>query len=225
MKFFLDTISLVEIEEIASLGLLDGIAINASLISEQGLNFYQRIRETCRYVDSPICVGVLSIEEEAIVREGKELAKIHKNIVVKCPLTPAGLKATRRLSAEGIQVNVSLCFSLMQALIAAKAGAWCVSLCLDRTLEGQSKSPTVTRQDVIKQIVLVFQNYGYSTHVLLTGVCSLLEVRESILAGAHICTMSFALFQNLLNPSFQDSPPTSTSHLNAKSSLQTPQAS
>jgi transaldolase len=224
MKFYLDTMSFIEIEEIASLGMLDGIAINASLVSEQGLNFYQRIRDACRYVDSPISVGVLSIEEEAIVREGKELANIHKNIVVKCPLTPAGLKATRRLTAEGIQVNVSLCFSLMQALIAAKAGAWCVSLCLDRTLEGQSQSLNVTRQDIIKQIVTVFRNYGFSTQVLLAGIRSPQEVRESVLAGGHICTMSFAIYQKLLNPAFHDSSPTSTSQLNANSSLQTPQA-
>lgn len=209
MKFFLDTINLIEIEEIAGLGMLDGIAINASLISEQGLKFYQRIRETCRYVDRPICVGVLSIEEQAIVREGKELARIHKNIVVKCPLTPAGLKATRRLTAEGIQVNVSLCFSVMQALIAAKAGAWGVSLCLDRTLNSQSQSANVTRQDVINQIVMVYRNYGFSTQVLLTGVRTPQEVRESVLAGGHICTMSFAVFQKLLNPAFHDSSPVS----------------
>lgn len=100
--------------------------MNASLVSEQGLNFHQGIREICRYVDSPISVGVVSIEEEAIVKEGIELSKIHSNVLVKCPLTPSGLKATKRLTAEDIRVNVSLCFSLTQALIAAKSGAWCV---------------------------------------------------------------------------------------------------
>ena len=200
MKFYLDTVSFTEIREIARLGILDGIAINASLFTEQGLNFYQRIREICRDMDGPISVGLLSIEEEAIVKEGKELAKIHRNIMVKCPLTPAGLKATKRLTAAGIQVNVSLCFSLTQALIAAKAGAWCVSLCLDRTGDCQSKWQVRTRQDVTRQIVTVFRNYGISTRVLLAGIRSPQEVLESALAGVHICTIRFAMFHQLFDP-------------------------
>ncbi|MDR4484745.1 MAG: transaldolase family protein [Nitrospirales bacterium] len=100
MKFFLDTVSLTEIQEIGRLGVLDGIAMNATLVTEQGLNFYQGIREICRYVDSPISVGVLSIEEEAIVKERKELANIHRNVLVKCPLAPAGLRATKRLTGS-----------------------------------------------------------------------------------------------------------------------------
>src|SRR5690606_14508773 len=144
------------------------------LVTEQGLNFYQGIREICRYVDSPISVGVLSIEEEAIVKEGKELAKIHRNDLVKCPLTPAGLKATKRLTAEGIRVNESLCFSLKQALIAAKTGAWCVSICPDHTGDNQSKG-----DDIIRNIVTVFQNYGFSTQVLLAGIRSPDDVLEA----------------------------------------------
>ncbi|HNP60325.1 MAG TPA: transaldolase family protein, partial [Nitrospirales bacterium] len=181
MKFYLDTVSLTEIREIGSLGILDGIAVNASLISEQGLNFYQGIREICRYVDSPISVGVLSIEEEAIVKEGIELSKIHRNVLVKCPLTPAGLKATKRLTAEGLRVNVSLCFSLTQALIAAKAGAWCVSICPDHTGDNQSMGNDITRK-----IVTVFRDYGLSTQVLLAGIRSPHEVLEAALAGGHI---------------------------------------
>lgn len=195
MKFYLDTVSLTEIQEIGRLGILDGIAMNATLITGQGLNFYQGIREICRYVDSPISVGVLSIEEEAIVKEGKELAKIHRNILVKCPLTPAGLKATKRLTAEGIRVNVSLCFSLTQALMAAKAGAWCVSICLDHTGDNQSKG-----NEIIRKIVTVFRNYGLSTQVLLAGIRSPHEVLEAALAGGHICTMQFAMFRQLFDP-------------------------
>ncbi|GJL67926.1 MAG: transaldolase [Nitrospirales bacterium] len=195
MKFFLDTVSLTEIQEIARLGVLDGIAMNARLVTEQGLNFYQGIREICRYVDSPISVGVLSIEEEAIVKEGKELAKIHKNVLVKCPLTPSGLRATKRLSAEGLRVNVSLCFSLTQALIAAKAGAWCVSICPDHTGDNQSKENDITRK-----IVTVFRDYGLSTQVLLAGIRSPHEVLEAALAGGHICTMPFPMFRQLFDP-------------------------
>ena len=195
MKFYLDTVSLTEIQEIARLGVLDGIAMNATLVTEQGLNFYQGIWEICRYVDSPISVGVLSIEEEAIVKEGKELAKIHKNVLVKCPLTPSGLRATKRLSADGIRVNVSLCFSLTQALIAAKTGAWCVSICPDHTGDDQSKGNDITRK-----IVTVFQSYGYSTQVLLAGVRSPHDVLEAALAGGHICTMRFPMFLQLFDP-------------------------
>ncbi|MDT3777373.1 transaldolase family protein [Nitrospira sp. MA-1] len=195
MKFYLDTVSLTEIREIGSLGILDGIAMNASLVSEQGLNFYQGIREICRYVDSPISVGVLSIEEEAIVKEGMELSKIHRNVLVKCPLTPAGLKATKRLTAEGLRVNVSLCFSLTQALIAAKAGAWCVSICPDHTGDNQSMGNDITRK-----IVTVFRDYGLSTQVLLAGIRSPHEVLEAALAGGHICTMPYAMFRQLFDP-------------------------
>ena len=195
MKFYLDTVSLAEIEEIGGLGILDGIAMNATLVTEQGLNFYQGIREICRYVDSPISVGVLSIEEEAIVKEGKELAKLHRNVLVKCPLTPAGLKATKRLTAEGIRVNVSLCFSLTQALIAAKAGAWCVSICLAHTGDNQSKGNDITRN-----IVTVFRNYGLPTQVLLAGIRSPHDVLEAALAGGDICTMRFAMFRQLFDP-------------------------
>jgi transaldolase len=195
MKFYLDTVSLTEIQEIGRLGILDGIAMNATLVTEQGLNFYQGIREICRYVDNPISVGVLSIEEEAIVKESKELAKIHKNVLVKCPLTPAGLKATKRLTAEGLRVNVSLCFSITQALMAAKAGAWCVSICLDRTGDDQSKG-----DDIIRNIVTVFRNYGLSTQVLLAGIRSPQDVLKAALAGGHICTMRFPMFQQLFGP-------------------------
>jgi transaldolase len=215
MKFYLDTVSLTEIQEMVRLGMLDGITMNASLLTEPGLNFYQGLREICRDVDSPVSVGVLSVEEEAIVREGKELAQINPNILVKCPLTPAGLKATRRLTAEGIQVNVSLCFSLMHALIAAKAGAWCVSLCLDRTADSQSKEREAIRQVFINQIVTVFRNYGLSTQILLTGIRSPQEVSESALAGGHICALSFAQFQELFDPSFPGPFPLPTSRRNS----------
>jgi TalC/MipB family fructose-6-phosphate aldolase len=136
---YLDTASLAEVREIVRLGILDGVALNTSSVSDQGLSLHQGLHEICSAVDQPIRVSELSIEEEAIVKEGKEFAKLHGKIIVKCPLTPAGLKATARLAADGIPVNVSLCFSLMQALIATKAGAWDVSLCFDRTETVNSK--------------------------------------------------------------------------------------
>ncbi len=195
MKFYLDTVSPTEIQEIGSLGILDGIAMNASLVSEQGLNFHQWIREICLYVDSPISMGVVSIEEEAIVKEGIELSKIHSNVLVKCPLTPSGLKATKRLTAEDIRVNVSLCFSLTQALIAAKSGAWCVSICPDYASDNQYKENDITRK-----FVKVFRDYGLSTQVLLADIRSPHEVLDAALAGGHICTMQAAMFRQLFDP-------------------------
>ena len=127
MKFFLDTANVKEIQEAASLGLLDGVTTNPSLVAKEGRIFKEMLIEICKIVDGPISAEVVSLEANAMVKEGKELAKIHKNIVVKVPLIAEGLKATKRLAAEGIKVNVTLCFSPTQALLAAKAGAWCVS--------------------------------------------------------------------------------------------------
>ena len=200
MKFYLDTMSFIEIEEIASLGMLDGLSINASLVSEQGLHFHHEVRKISRYVNGTISIGVLSIEEEAIVKEGKELAKIGSNILVKCPLTPAGLRATKRLTADSIPVNVSLCLSLQQALMAAKAGAWCVSLCLDTTGKRESRDKSVTRHVMTRNIVTVFRNYGLSTQVLVADIRTPQEVLESAMAGGHICTMRFAMFRQLFDP-------------------------
>ncbi|MDR4494120.1 MAG: transaldolase family protein [Nitrospirales bacterium] len=221
MKFYLDTASLTEIQEVVSLGLLDGVAMNAYSSTEQGMNFYQRLREICRHVNGPISVGMLSIEEKAMIKEGKELFKIHENVIVKCPLTPAGLKATKRLTTEGIKVNVSLCFSLAQALIAAKAGAWCVSLCPDNLdhpqyietnrpyhLLSRYKSDDPSFGDGItltRQIIRLFQSCGYPTQILLTGIRSPEHVRNAALGGAHICMMPFPVISNLCDPSVSSS--------------------
>lgn len=122
MKFYLDTASVKEIQEAASLGLLDGVTTNPSLVAKEGRVFREVLVEICNIVDGPVSAEVVSIEADAMVKEGRELAKIHKNIVVKVPLIAEGLKATKRLTAEGIRVNVTLCFSPTQALLAAKAG-------------------------------------------------------------------------------------------------------
>ncbi|MGD9852614.1 MAG: transaldolase family protein [Nitrospirales bacterium] len=222
MKFYLDTASMTEIQEVMSLGLLDGVAMNAYSSAEQGMTFYQGLREICRHVNGPISVGMLSIEEKAMIKEGKELAKIHGNIIVKCPLTPAGLKATKRLTAEGIRVNVSLCFSLAQALVSAKAGAWCVSLCpdnLDRPqyIEtnrphhevngcGNEDSSPGDGIELIRQIVKLFQSCGYPTQIMLTGIRSPEHVKNAALGGAHICMMAFPIVAHLCDPSLNSFP-------------------
>jgi len=199
MKFYLDTASVKEIQEAASLGLLDGVTTNPSLVAKEGRVFREVLVEICNLVDGPISAEVVSIEADAMVREGKELAKIHKNIVVKVPLIPEGLKATKRLAAEGINVNVTLCFSPTQALLAAKAGAWCVSPFIGRLDDISSNG-----MELIRQIVTIYKNYDFKTYVLVASVRHPQHVVEAALAGGHICTMPFAIFKQLVNHPLTD---------------------
>jgi transaldolase len=199
MKFYLDTASVKEIQEAASLGLLDGVTTNPSLVAKEGRVFREVLVEICNIVDGPISAEVVSLEADAMVKEGKELAKIHKNIVVKVPLIPEGLKATKRLAAEGIRVNVTLCFSPTQALLAAKAGAWCVSPFIGRLDDISSNG-----MELIRQILTIFKNYDYKTYVLVASVRHPQHVVEAALAGGHICTMPFAIFQQMVKHPLTD---------------------
>ena len=200
MKFFLDTASVKEIQEAASLGLLDGVTTNPSLVAKEGRNFKEMLIEICKIVDGPISAEVVSLEANAMVKEGKELAKIHKNIVVKVPLIAEGLKATKRMAAEGIKVNVTLCFSPTQALLAAKAGAWCVSPFIGRLDDISSNG-----MELIRQILTIYRNYDYKTLVLVASVRHPQHVVEAALAGGHICTMPFAIFQQMVKHPLTDS--------------------
>ena len=199
MKLYLDTASVKEIQEAASLGVLDGVTTNPSLVAKEGRSFREVLLEVCGIVDGPISAEVVSVEADAMVKEGRELAKIHKNIVVKCPLIPEGIKATKRLTSEGIRVNVTLCFSPTQALLAAKAGAWCVSPFIGR-LDDVSSSG----MELIRQIVTIYRNYDYKTLVLVASVRHPQHVVEAALAGGHICTMPFAVFQQLFKHPLTD---------------------
>jgi transaldolase len=199
MKFYLDTASVKEIQEAASLGLLDGVTTNPSLVAKEGRVFREVLLEICNIVDGPISAEVVSIEADAMVKEGRELAKIHKNIVVKVPLIAEGLKATKRLAAEGIRVNVTLCFSPTQALLAAKAGAWCVSPFIGRLDDISSNG-----MELIRQIVTIYRNYDYKTFILVASVRHPQHVVEAALAGGHICTMPFAIFQQMVKHPLTD---------------------
>lgn len=199
MKFYLDTASVKEIQEAASLGLLDGVTTNPSLVAKEGRVFREVLVEICNIVDGPISAEVVSLEADAMVKEGKELAKIHKNIVVKVPLIAEGLKATKRLAAEGIKVNVTLCFSPTQALLAAKAGAWCVSPFIGRLDDISSNG-----MELIRQILTIYRNYDYKTQVLVASVRHPQHVVEAALAGGHICTMPFAIFQQMVKHPLTD---------------------
>jgi transaldolase len=200
MKFFLDTANVKEIQEAASLGLLDGVTTNPSLVAKEGRNFKEVLVEICNIVDGPVSAEVVSLEADAMVKEGKGLAKIHKNIVVKVPLIAEGLKATKRMAAEGIKVNVTLCFSPTQALLAAKAGAWCVSPFIGRLDDISSNG-----MELIRQILTIYRNYDYKTQVLVASVRHPQHVVEAALAGGHICTMPFSIFQQMVKHPLTDS--------------------
>ena len=200
MKFFLDTANVKEIKEAASLGLLDGVTTNPSLVAKEGRSFKEMLVEICNIVDGPVSAEVVSLEADAMVKEGKELAKIHKNIVVKVPLIAEGLKATKRMAAEGIKVNVTLCFSPTQALLAAKAGAWCVSPFIGRLDDISSNG-----MELIRQILTIYRNYDFKTQVLVASVRHPQHVVEAALAGGHICTMPFSIFQQMVKHPLTDS--------------------
>jgi transaldolase len=199
MKLYLDTANIKEIEEGASLGLIDGITTNPSLVVKEGRSFQETLRDICRLVDGPISAEVVETESEAMIKEGRELAKIHTNIVVKVPLIMEGLRATRALAAEGIKVNVTLCFSPTQALLAAKAGAWCVSPFIGRLDDISSDGMTL-----IRQIVAMYDTYQFETQVLVASVRSPQQVVDAALAGGHICTMPYSVFQQLVKHPLTD---------------------
>ncbi len=200
MQIYLDTANVKEIQEGANLGLIDGVTTNPSLVAKEGRRFKEMLLEICKMVDGPISAEVVGVESEAMIKEGRDLAKVHKNIVVKVPLIPEGLRATKKLAAEGIRVNVTLCFSPTQALLAAKAGAWCVSPFIGRLDDVSSDGIAL-----IRQIVTIYKNYDYKTQVLVASVRHPQHVVEAALAGGHICTMPYAVFQQLVKHPLTDS--------------------
>ena len=200
MKFFLDTANVKEIYEAANLGILDGVTTNPSLVVKEGRSFKEMLQEICKIVDGPISAEVVSVEADAMVKEGRELAKIHKNIVVKVPLIPEGIKATKKFASEGIRVNVTLCFSPTQAILAAKAGAWCVSPFIGRLGDISSDGMALSLQ-----ILTSYKNYDYKTFVLVASIRHPQHVVEAALAGGHISTMPFSIFQQLFKHPLTDS--------------------
>ena len=192
MKLFLDSANLTEIRDAAAMGLIDGVTTNPSLVAKEGRPFAQLIADICRIVDGPISAEVTAVDAEGIVPEGRELVKIHHNVVVKVPLIPEGLKAVRQLSREGIKTNVTLCFSSTQALLAAKAGASFIS-----PFVGRLDDISEQGMDVIRQIVTIYRNYGFSTQVLVASVRHPLHVVEGAMLGAHVATMPYAVLMQL----------------------------
>lgn len=199
MKFFLDSANISEIKESVALGLIDGITTNPSLVSKEKKDFRKLIEEICQIVDGPISAEVVATDEEGMVEEGRSLAKIHKNVVVKVPMTANGLKATRRLSNEGTRVNVTLIFSPAQALLAAKAGATYVSPFIGRLDDiGQ------VGMELIEQIVSIFSNYSFKTEVLVASIRNPIHVIQAAQLGAGVATMPFSVLQQLLKHPLTD---------------------
>lgn len=192
MKFFIDTANIQEIKEAASMGLLDGVTTNPSLVAKEGRPFHTLLEEICAIVDGPVSAEVIATDFNGIMKEAKELSKIHKNIVVKVPLLVEGLKAVKALKAEGIRSNVTLCFSPNQALLAAKAGAYFISPFIGR-LDDISQEG----MQLIEQIVTIYRNYNYETQVLVASVRHPVHVVEAALIGADICTIPFKVIQQL----------------------------
>lgn len=199
MKFFLDTANLDELKKGASWGIVDGVTTNPSLIAKEGRPIEEQVAEICKIVDGDVSAEVVSTEANAMIAEGLKLAKIHKNIVVKCPLTRDGIKATSALAKQGIRVNVTLCFSAGQALIAAKAGAYIIS-----PFVGRLDDIGWTGMELIKSITQIYRNYGYKTQVLAASLRSPTHVIDSAMAGAHIGTMPFKVLDMLFNHPLTD---------------------
>lgn len=199
MKFFLDSANMAEIKESAALGLIDGVTTNPSLVAKEKKDFKRLIEEICQVVDGPISAEVVATDEEGMVEEGKALSKIHKNVVVKVPMTPNGLKATRRFVQDGIRVNVTLIFSPAQALLAAKAGASYVSPFIGRLDDvGQ------VGMDLIDQIATIFSNYSFGTEILVASIRNPIHVVEAAEIGADVATMPFSVLQQLFKHPLTD---------------------
>lgn len=192
MKIFLDTANLDEIKEGASWGIVDGVTTNPSLIAKEGKDLKETIKAICEIVDGPISSEVLSENHEDMIKEARELAKIHKNIVVKIPMTIEGLKAVKVLSAEGIHTNVTLIFSANQALLAAKAGATYVSPFL-----GRLDDIGIEGMELVRTIVEIFDIYGYDTEVIAASIRHPMHVIDAALAGSHIATIPMKVLKQM----------------------------
>jgi transaldolase len=199
MKFFLDTANLEELRKGAAWGIVDGVTTNPTLIAREGTTTAEQIHKICEIVDGDVSAEVISTTTGEMLSEGRQLAQMHENVVVKLPLTRDGIKACSILSGEGIRVNVTLCFSAGQALLAAKAGAYIVSPFIGRIddigWEGMN---------LIREIVIIYKNYGFPTQILAASLRSPTHVIESAKAGAHIGTMPFKVLDMLFNHPLTD---------------------
>ena len=199
MKFFIDTANIDEIKEAAAMGLLDGVTTNPSLVAKEKKDFKQLLKEIIEVVDGPISAEVVSTDYDGMLKEAEELSAIHKNIVIKIPLIPEGIKAVKTLSSKGIKTNVTLCFSASQAILAAKAGATYISPFVGR-LDDISHSG----MQLIEQIVTIYDNYGFETEILVASIRHPLHLVEAAEMGADVATIPFGVIKKLFNHPLTD---------------------
>src|SRR3989338_1120060 len=199
MKIFLDSANLDQIKDAVSWGAIDGVTTNPSLVAKEGKEFFPLLKAICQAVQGPVSMETIARDAAGMVEEGRTFAKLHPNIVVKCPLTKEGLKATRRLTNEKIRVNATLCFSATQALLAAKAGAYFVSPFVGR-LDDISQDGMA----LIRDIKTIYTNYGFSTQILVASVRHPLHVLEAARLGADVATMPFTVLEALVKHPLTD---------------------
>lgn len=199
MKFFVDTAEINEIKELAATGLLDGVTTNPSLIAKSGRDFKEVIAEICAAVEGPVSAEVTALDADSMVSEGKKLAKIAKNVAVKVPLTLDGLKACRTLSQAGTMVNVTLCFSANQALLAAKSGATFISPFI-----GRLDDINIDGMDLIREIRQIYDNYDFDTEILAASIRTANHVKEAALIGADVATVPPAVLKGLIKHPLTD---------------------
>lgn len=200
MKFFIDTANLDEIREAADLGLIDGVTTNPSLVAKEGdVDFKKHIAKICKLIKGDVSAEVTALDTAGMLKEGRELAKIAKNVVIKVPLTLDGLKACRTFRAEGTKVNVTLCFSAAQALLAAKAGASYISPFI-----GRLDDIAQDGMQLIRDIVQIYDNYGFATEVLAASIRHPMHIVDCALAGADVATIPFKVIQQLVKHPLTD---------------------
>lgn len=199
MKIFIDTANLEQIKEVNSWGILDGVTTNPTLVSKEGRDFRTLIEDICKVVDGPISAEAVSMDAEGMVREARELSKMHKNIVVKIPMTAEGLKAVKVVSKEGIRTNVTLVFSPNQALLAAKAGATYVS-----PFVGRLDDISHNGMEIVRDILAIYRNYGFETQVIAASIRHPVHVTEAALAGAHVATVPYDVLKKMLRHNLTD---------------------
>ena len=199
MRIFIDSANLDEIRKAVSYGIIDGVTTNPSLIAQEGHDHHDQIRAICGILDGDISAEVVSTDVDGMIAEGRELAKIHDSVVVKIPLIRDGIKAVGTLASEGVRTNVTLCFSPLQALLAAKAGAYLISPFI-----GRLDDISLDGIQLIRDIVKIYDNYGYATQVLAASARSPLHVKEAALAGAHVSTLPYKVFDKMFSHPLTD---------------------
>jgi transaldolase len=199
MKIFIDTANLEQIKEANSWGILDGVTTNPTLVAKEGCEFEKRVKDICEIVDGPISAEAVSMNSEGMIKEARQLSKIHKNVIVKIPMTAEGLKAVKILSKEGVKTNVTLVFSPNQALLAAKAGATYVS-----PFVGRLDDISHNGMDLVRDIVTIYRNYGFKTQVIAASMRHPVHVTEAAMAGAHVATVPYDILKKMLKHNLTD---------------------